>query len=89
MVVQMISPNVSAFTNPHWLKLPTDLAQRSVRRVEDLASAGLSAESHSLTILPADQGANAPMRECGVIRSDLLPRDTLIALHYSSLSLLH
>lgn len=33
-----------AFTNPHWLKQPVDRAQRSVCRVEDLASAGLSPE---------------------------------------------
>jgi len=39
----VISANVQAFTNPHWLKLQTDPAQRKVRRVEDLASAGLSA----------------------------------------------
>jgi len=63
----IISHNVSAFTNPHWLKLPTDSAQRSVRRVGDLASAGLSAEAAPLKMHPADRGANAPMRECGVI----------------------
>ena len=37
------------------------------RGSSDLAGAGLSAESTSSKILLADRGANAPMRECGVI----------------------
>jgi hypothetical protein len=61
-----ISDNVQAFTNPRWLKLLADPAQRSGRRVEDLASAGLSAESTTPKILPRTEGER-PMRECGVI----------------------
>jgi len=57
-----MSYNVQAFTNPHWLKQLTDSAQRSVRRVEDLASAGLSADITSKKLLLSDRGANAPMR---------------------------
>ena len=55
-LIASLSYNVYAFTNPHWLKLLTDPAQRSVRRVEDLASAGLSAETTPPNILLADRG---------------------------------
>jgi len=57
--ITVISHNVSAFTNPHWLKLPADQAQRSACRVEDLASAGLSAEFSSPKILLADRGRSS------------------------------
>jgi len=59
--ITTVSSNVSAFTNPHRLKLPVDQAQRSVRRVEDLASAELSAR----TYIPENTSCG-PRRECGV-----------------------
>ena len=57
--ITVISHNVQAFTSPHWLKPPADQAQRSVRRVEDLASAGLSAESTS-----PENTSRGPRGEC-------------------------
>jgi len=62
-----LSYNVQAFTNPHWLKLLADPAQRSACRVVDLASAGLSADTASMNFRLAVRGPNGPMRECGVI----------------------
>jgi hypothetical protein len=46
----MLSDNVQVSTNPHWLKA-------RMRRVEDLASAGLFAVYASLSISSANQGA--------------------------------
>lgn len=62
-----------AFTNPHWLKQPVDRAQRSVCRVEDLASAGLSPEYAPL--LPPRGGGprDAAADQCmNMVLSDVL-----------------